>query len=232
MDRNRFFRLVWRFNSVAIMLATIVAISVLGVIAYMTLHEITGRRSMRNVVNVDGPQQVTDKWEFGQMSAIRGTSYVTIPLYSDQTYTQSHYSKEAKATRNILFIDAPGSDRHWLFDANDYLIAEHRLITEGSIHKEGSIVKAILYSVVKKDTNGDKRLTTKDQKDIALSAPNGRNYKEILKGIDSLLGHELVNRDTILLLYQKQGIAYSASVGLSDFSIMSQSELPKIKKGP
>jgi hypothetical protein len=232
MNRNRFFRLVWRFNSVAIMLATIVVIPVLGFIAYMTLHEITGRRSVRNVVNVDGPQQATDKCEFGQMSAIRGTSYVTIPLYCDQTYTQSYYSKEAKSTRNILFIDAPGSDRHWLFDANEYLIAEHRLITEGSIHKEGSIVKAILYSVVKKDTNGDKRLTTKDQKDIALSAPNGRNYKEILNGIDSLLGHELVNRDTILLLYQKQGIAYSANVGLSDFSIMSQSELPKIKKGP
>jgi hypothetical protein len=232
MNRNRFFRFVWRFNGVAIMLATIVAISVLGFIAYMTLREMAGRRPVRNVVNVDGPRQVTDKWEYGQMSAIRGTSYVTIPLYSDQPYAQSYYSKGAKSTRNILFIDASGSDRHWLFDTNEYLIAEHRLITEGSIHKEGSVVKAILYSVVKKDTNSDKRLTTRDQKDIALSAPNGRNYKEILSGIDSLLGHELVNRDTILLLYQKQGIAYSASVGLSDFSIMSQSELPKIKKGP
>jgi hypothetical protein len=214
------------------MLATIVAILVLGVIAFMTLREMAGRRPVRNVVNVDSAQQVADKWEFGQMSAIRGTSYVTIPLYSDQTYAQPYYSKEAKSTRNILFIDATGSERHWLFDTNEYLIAEHRLITEGSIHKDGSIVKAILYSVVRKDTNGDKRLTTRDQKDIALSAPNGRNYKEILSGIDSLLGHELVNRDTIILLYQKQGIAYSASVGLSDFSIVSQSELPKIKKGP
>jgi hypothetical protein len=232
MNAHRFFRLVWRFNSVAIMVAALAVIAFLCIAGYMAYRDITRNRYVHNVVNVDDDKQSAGKWEFGRLSAISGASYVMLPLYFDQTYAQSYYGKSARSTRNLLFIDAETNDGRWLFDTNDYLIVGDDLIREGPADRADKPVRAVLYTVVKKDTDGDKRLTSKDKIDVALSLPNGRDYKEILNDIDHLIGHELINKDTMILVYEKQGIAYSANVRLSDFSVIRRSELPEIKKHP
>ncbi len=73
-------------------------------------------------------------------------------------------------------------------------------------------VRAILYKIVKSDTNNDKRLTSYDLQTVGLSHPSGKGFKEILEGIDLLVGHRLIDKDRLLIAFQREGIGFSANV--------------------
>lgn len=232
MTENRFFTFVWRFNGIAIMVSALVVIVVGGVLGVMMYRDVTRERSVRNIVNVEGTTNVSEKLRLGQSSPIEGTSYLMARLISDQAYSQSYYDKSSYSLRNFLFVDTKGPGSHWLFDTNEYLIINDNFIAEWAEPQKQKPVRAILYLVVKTDTNHDKRLTDKDTKTIGLSSPDGANYKEIITDVDVLVGHHLIDKDFLIILYQKQGTGYSARVALSNFSVVTQVELPKIKKRP
>ena len=230
MNENRFFRFVWRFNGLILMVAGMLSIFALLIGGYGFIRNTTRERGTRNIVNVQGDAPIEEKWQLGHMSPIEGGPYVMIPLHSDQKYAQSYYSKSSSSARNYLFINSQNNKKHWLFDTNQYLIAYISLLSEKEFRAEKRNIRAILYRVVKRDTNGDKRLTDDDLQDMALSRPSGKGYKEILNGIDVFIGQRLIDEDTLLIVYQRKGIGYSANVTLSDFHIANESALPKVPR--
>ncbi len=54
------------------------------------------------------------------------------------------------------------------------------LLSVGKVQSDKDEVRAILYRIVKADTNGDERLPHEDMQSIGLSSPDGKGYKEIL----------------------------------------------------
>lgn len=229
MEENRFFKFVWRFNGIIFMIAGVLTIGVLGYASYKMYSDATRERNVANIVNVAENKHIDEKWQLGHLEKIDGNPYVMIPLYSDQNYAQSYYSKSAQSTRNILFINIGNNQKRWLLDTNDWLIISSDILPEREYNEKDRLAKVILYSIVKKDTNNDKRLTSEDKSVIALSELSGENYKEILRDIDVLIGQQLLDNKTLIVIYQKQGIGYSATVSLTDFSISNQTQLPKIK---
>lgn len=229
MEENRFFKFVWRFNGIIFMFAGVLTIGVLGYASYKMYRDTTRERNVGNIVNVAENKHIDEKWQLGRMEKIDGTPYAMIPLYSDQNYAQSYYSKSAQSTRNILFINMGNNQKRWLLDTNDWLIISSDILPEREYNEKDKLAKVILYSIVKKDTNDDKRLTSEDKSIIALSQLSGENYKEVLNDIDVLIGQQLLDNNTLIVIYQKKGIGYSATVSLADFSISNQAELPKIK---
>jgi hypothetical protein len=229
-ENNKFFRFVWRFNGIILMITGLLAMGVLGFAGYGILQDITRERDVRNIVNVAENDRAREKWRLGQLEKIGNSPSIMIPLYSDQSYAQSYYGKSARSIRNILFINTKTSQKRWFLGTNDYLIANHEPVPERGYGQKEGPVKAILFSIVKKDTNGDKRLTTEDSVNVILSTPDGSYSKEILNDIDFVLGKTMLNNDTLLIVYQKKGNGYSANASLSDFSISNQAELPKIGK--
>lgn len=228
MEESKFFRFVWRFNGLILMVAGVLAIGVLAFAGYKIVVDITRERGTYNIVNVQEKGDIKEKWQLGYMSKIQGSPYVMIPLNSDQGYAQSYYSKSSSSARNYLFINSQNNDKHWLFNTNQYLVVDSDLLSENESASEEREIRAILYKVVKSDTDNDKRLTNKDLQTIGMSLPNGKSYKEILEGIDVFVGQRLVDQDTLLIVFQKNGIGYSANVNLSGFIVSNETELPKV----
>lgn len=232
MEDSRFFISVWRFNAIILMVAGILSIGLLIFSGYHIIKDVTRKRNTRNIVNVSEDQQINEKWELGRVHEIVGTPYALIPLTSDQSYAQSYYSKSSNSARNYLFIDTENSNKQWLFDTNEFLVADIDFLSEKEYKDDDRVVRAILYTVIEEDTNGDKRLTGKDEMTIALSMPSGHEYKRVLTGIDTYIGHQVMDKKRMFLVYQKEGIGYTANLSFSDFSISNISELPKIKNSP
>jgi len=228
MEENRFFKYIWRFNAIVLLIAGLLAIGVLAFGGYKIYSETTRERNTRNIVNIQEGTEVEEKWQLGYLSKIQGTPYVMIPLNSDQSYAQSYYSKSSSSARNYLFINSQDNEKHWLFNTNKYLVADSEFLTEHDYGAEDRKIRAILYKVVKSDTDKDKRLTSKDIKSIGISMPNGKGYKEILQGVDVFVGHRLLDENTLLIVYQKKGVGYSANVSLSGFSLSNEEELPNV----
>jgi len=228
MEENKYFRLIWRFNGLIIMCAGVLAIGVLAFAGYNIFKETTRERNIQNIVNVQEENNIEEKWQLGHMTNIKGSQYIMIPLNSNQSYAQSYYSKSSSSARNYLFIDSHRNEKHWLFKTNQYLIADTDLLSENEYGSDKRDVRAILYKIVKEDTNNDKRLTDKDLQTVGLSFPNGKGYKEILNGIDLFIGHRLIDKNTLLIVFQRKGVGFSANVNLSDFTISNETELPKV----
>lgn len=228
MEDNRFFKYIWRFNAIILMITGILAIGVLLFGGYQIYSETTQQRNIRNIVNIQGDTEVKEKWQLAYLSSIDGTPFVRIPLTSDQSYAQSYYSKSASSVRNYLFINTKNNEKYWLFKSNQFLVADSEFLTEQDYGDANRTIRAILYKVVKADTDKDSRLTSKDIQTIGLSMPNGKAYTEILQGVDVFIGHKLLDKNTLLLVYQKKGIAYSANVSLADFTLSNEEALPDI----
>jgi hypothetical protein len=116
-----------------------------------------------------------------------------------------------------------------LYNTNEYLIINKELLSDKEYNEKEPQIRAILYIVIQKDMNGDNRLTNDDKTVVGLSKPSGDGYKEILSGVEVFVGHKLLDKGTMLIIYQKRGVGYSAHVALADFSISNESELPKVK---
>ncbi len=231
MEDNKFFRFVWRFNAIVIMASGLLAIAVLAFAAIEIVTSTTRERQGINIVNVNEDSSSSQDWELGNLRQVDGTSYLMVPLYSDQSYTQSYYSKSTRSTRNYLFLDSETGKSKWLFANNDYLIASDRFISEtndiANNRVESKPVIAVLYHLIKQDINGDGRLTNDDSMTIAFTHPNGNDYHEVLSGVDRFLGYKVLNANSLLILYQRDGIAYSANVSLDNFALSNEKEIAK-----
>ena len=228
MEESKFFRYVWRVNGLILLVAGILATGVLAFAGYQMYSKATHDRSTRNIVNIQEGSEIEEEWRLGYMSEIQGTPYIMVPLNSDQSYAQSYYSKSTSSARNYLFINSKNNEQHWLFDDNKYLIANTDMLSEYEYGREERNIRAILYQIVKQDTDKDNRLTSNDLKTISISHPNGGGYKELIEGVDVFVGHRTVDENTLLMVYQKQGVGFSATVSLSNLAISSEQELSKV----
>jgi len=229
MEENRFFRYVWHFNGLILSTAGILLIGVVLLYAFEKIFMGEMRdKNVRNIVNVQEENDAKEKWQLGYMLSIQGSSHVMIPLKSDKNHTQSYGSNSYSSVRNYLFINSQNNNKFWLFKTNKYWIANADLLPADEYGSKKRDVRAILYKVVKYDSNDDNRLNIHDLKTVAISLPNGKKYKEILEGIDVFVGQRLIGKNTLLIVYQKKGVGFSASVNLSDFTIANEAELPKV----
>ncbi|MPW29146.1 hypothetical protein F9L16_09065 [Agarivorans sp. B2Z047] len=229
MEESKLFKKIWRFNAIVIMLVGIVGLA-LSLFAAITIYQdITRDRNVRNIVNIEETQEDKEKWRLGNLISINGSSVIMVPLYSEQNISTASYSKSASSTRNYLFINVETNSKYWLFDKNDYLITSIHQLPNTSYSEQTKETKAILYYVVKSDTNNNNSLTSSDLKTVAISKPNGQEYLELLKDIDFVNGYKTVGKDSVIIVFQRDNIAYSATINLDNLTISNEEPLPSME---
>ncbi|WP_353571728.1 hypothetical protein [Candidatus Albibeggiatoa sp. nov. BB20] len=228
-DTHPFFRLVWRINGLIIFVVGILTIGVLIFLNYQLFHEIFGVHDVSSVINVESEQsgEIEQNWSYGSMLKVQGSPYLMLPLELKQNYKQTYYDKSASSTLNYLFVNGENnSEQNLLFDKNQYLINSYYLLSEPS-DKNDSPVIAILFQVIKTDSNEDKRLSHADLVTIGISKPNGTAYQEIISNVNQLVGHQMIDKNTLLLLYHEGQDIFSVHIDLTDFSLRNKVMLPK-----
>lgn len=229
MEDKKIFKNIWRFNAVIIAIAGILGVIVLLFSSYLIYKDTTRDRYKREIVNIDTEASIEEKFRLGHLQAIKGSMSVIIPLYSEQSFSLNYSGyKATTSTRNILFSDLHNETNKWLLPHNKYLITEHKLINESNSYNSDENIVTILYKIVKNDTNNDSRLTENDKLIISLSEPDGNNYTEVLKNVDTIIGYELINKEVIAILYSREKQSFTAYIGLNGFKLKKEIKLPKL----
>ncbi|MEK7991942.1 MAG: hypothetical protein VSS52_013105 [Thiotrichaceae bacterium] len=226
IDSNPFFKFIWRINALIILFAGIL---VIGVLIYLSNHifsEIFGIRNVSNVVNIESEQDgIKQKWLLGYMSKVAGTPYFMLPLELEQFYQQSYYEKGTTSIHNYLFINAiSNNEQRWLMDNDQSLITKYHFLSEPNIDDKTNTI-AILYQIVKQDSDGDKRLDVDDGLTISLSKPDGSAYHEILQNVERLFWQQVIDKNILLLTYRMGEDVFSMQVNLNDFSVLNKVKL-------
>lgn len=238
MEEKRFFRVIWRINGVALM---VLLIFLIGFISYQFITSTFHNETPPVLIsNLPRNEQSFEKWTLGLPHEIDGSNFIYIPLESDKkeiTGVHSGMSLGAYAyndfsfrpSRNMLFLNKKTKEMKWLFRDNSQLIERIKMLYALKPYDKGRKVDAVLYQVIRKDTNSDQKLNSDDLADIGVSLPNGEMYKELFQSVERLLDAVSLDGEEILVLYQSKGRGYASTVDLQNMSIKETREIPTIE---
>jgi len=240
MEENRFFKTVWRINSLGLLCVSLGMLFIVGMVLTEEFFRPGGQGEI--ITNVAPDPEGEEKWRLGYSRKVSGTPYVLVPLISEKEYVRlrgtgfgpsaSHsYGKGglSSPTRNVLVVDGEKNEQRWLFPTNEQLITEIEQLKDTDCTSDRKTM-ALQYVVVKRDTNRDEKLSGEDLSAVAFSRVDGSGYREVVTEADSVLASHLVNNDKTLLIYQRKGVGFSATVDLGDFTVISSKELPMVKE--
>lgn len=249
MEKQSFDSKIWRFNGVIIALAGVLAIFILllgaASLGYDFFKSMTRDVQREDMVNVSSNDDIEEYFEYEMPTMIPGTNVMLVPLSLSQRYEYNSYKdKQVSSNRNLLFFDTKTNHHHWLFPHNDYLIRfttiqennhsqianyaqNSHLQNNGFLEDETNII-ANTYQVIKRDTDGNERLSEGDETTFALSKPNGSGYVEILEGIEDILSTQTNQEGQLVVVYQKSNQSFVATISLIDLKLVQNLPLPNI----
>jgi len=223
MNRNRFFRTVWRVNGVLILLAFVLAAggTLVGVIVSLSFG---GRRAdPPAAMAVEGETRL----ELGSLEPVHGTPFVLLPLETRDT--SSSYGKgRASETRNLLFYDTTTGGTRWLRPDHRGVVVARELLSDEArpgVEDDGP-VRFIRYELADADTDGDGEVTDEDAAHVAVSGPGGEGLTAVLRGYDQILGYRTVGGATLLVFFRRGDQHLVAEVDLGARKVRRTVTLP------
>ena len=245
MDENRFFKWIWRMVAIGLLLLTIAGLYsfIETEIKRDNIYDMDEREPISTLAK--DPQKV-EKWVLRVAPYISDNSdYTVLALYSKynkvKALNESYYEPKGyyqDMAKNILFVNTKDNSSHWLFLTNNQLILKYQsdiyLFLERNPYyintnkRKEEKARFIYYTLINKDTNGDKIITKADHLNFAISDISGKNYKVVIENIETIINIKIVSKDTINIIYQKDGIAHSLKLNTNNFEIISDIELPKV----
>ena len=227
MEQTGFFKWVWRINGIAVLIA---------LLAFFWLfydNEIRDRsnkpRHQEVITSIVQDPKSIEKFSFGNIIKLDGSNYSILPLISkdkiieDSPHIYYEDQNSGRFAKNILFINRKNNSTVWLFKDNNQLIETYTIFPNSYPYVYGEKVKftpkVIYYKIM--DTKGKR-------KNLALSDISGKNYKVIVKNIGRIISVDNSDKNSLLFIYQKDGVGHSLKFNIDKFETISDVVLPKV----
>ena len=124
MSAQKFFRNVWRFNSIAIALAAIgTFVSVFGAIVFALTGFLSEPEQLGEIRVDTGTEVVAQEYErtLSVFTDVEGTDYIMASLVAD-TLNKSYYSQSLMGPTNFFFVNTATDQSHWLVEDSQALL--------------------------------------------------------------------------------------------------------------
>lgn len=201
MKTRRFFVLVWRVNALVIFGVGLLAAAVLAFAAWQIYRDQTRTRHVSGVATVAPGEVAGQTAEIGGFEAVSAAGVLRAPLHVRQVQPLRMSSKDAEFVGNYLYFDPATRATHWLRPETKGVLLSTRSLAWPATGPEPRSVAAEVYVAVDEDTSGDGRYSASDSKRIAVSDPDGRNYRIVVARADRVNDVRLLARDRLLILY-------------------------------
>lgn len=228
---HTFFKYVWRFNALAIAAACCFAIVLCIILLAMFVIKQTNDRRVMQTVNVDPEVKVQETFKLDGNITSQNTEYLQVPLIRTQEYDKIYYSKTSDYNAvNYLYINNNNAEQHWLFPTNEQLIISTRSVLENPVSESNKKPKVVgeLYTVVERDTNGNKTLSRKDEYTIGYANVGGKDYRKLIERVEDLITINQIDSSKLMILYQKQSENYYATYSLPEMKLLTEGKISKV----
>lgn len=229
MDQSMVFKWISRINSILflILLASSLA---LAVYLFHTSNQF-GQPNEVQVNNNDANDGEMRNLRLSDIQQVCGTDTQFVDLSSNNFPDGLSSGGINSLTRNVVFFVGKEMTSHWLFDTNRYLIEKMNILTTSGDNCAEEKTASIYYEVVKNDTDKNGKLDGNDKITVALTTPDGSNYREIATGLDSVIDHSVNSAGTELtILVQKDNQIEMDKFALHSGQLISTRVLTGISK--
>jgi hypothetical protein len=192
----------------------ITAAALLIVLGFELVGDLRREGRQPDVVKI--AEEMVDRTEFslGEYELVEGWPVVRVELTSEQDYGSGLALKSSWATRNFLFYDYEKDAFHWLVEGNGQLFPWYAEIPAEVYGRKRDPVRAVLYEVVREDTNDDGRLNVRDISALAISDPSGNSFKILIENIGVLKNHVPIGTTGSLVFYEMDETMHVAEIDL------------------
>jgi hypothetical protein len=222
-----FFRWVWRINGLLLLALVLYgAINIIGIFVSARDHE-RAPVGTATIGRLDQPDRHQAVLRLGSFEKLSGTSVLYAQLGSEGASTGVLSSSFTPTDiHNLLFFDSMSRQAHWLFDGNTQTITALSVISmaaaaQAQDAKPDCQAMGLLFlsHPVQADNQGNAPW------DIGFASVDGRQFKTLATGVDTLLGHRLTDGHTLLVFYAKQGTAHVLDIDPATREIRSDKPL-------
>jgi hypothetical protein len=219
---EKFFNVVNKINSVVFLLVLLGALTLLVI----TSLKISTNQKREADLYVEADKNIEGKSELeyllSDFVAIDGAEISYSLLKSTGGY--SKISSSRTKIYNVMFVSNNNLKSWWLFDHNNNLILSIRNIFMKGIG-DSKITKALIVSVIKKDTNNDGMLSNGDIITVAMIKPNGYGYKELFEA-NKVVDYKVISKSSLLMMTKDtDDLMRLRKISLNDFSIIAERQV-------
>jgi hypothetical protein len=231
---HKIFRWLWRFNAVVFAFAGTLLIAVLVFALYQIIdRELIHDRRSFELSSSSGNFVEAGTGILGDPDKVRGTDIVVVPLRPGNRLVRPEAGqstfRHGRTARNLLFIDVRSGQRRWLLPNDQYLIVDFASFPRP--FESGSGVppaKAVIYNVIKSDSNADGRVGPDDLVTVAISNVDGTGYTELISEISTVFGTTSASDRWVVVAYEQNGVTHTATVDLERATVVSAEPTPML----
>lgn len=215
---TKFFTLVWRINGLIVFGLGVLGL-VLAVLAILEIARFRIReRPQEQITRVADKDLAASNLRLGSFEEIPGTKHLYAELfapseyYSSKNYSSKNSGSGSGAAHNLLFFNTATKTAHWLLSDNDHTIPSYSLILYPPRSlSDKAVALGVLLELRKSGQEGSPQQSTETGR-LLIAASDGTALTTIASPVDALLGHHLVDRQSLLAFYVAAGAVRVADV--------------------
>ena len=220
---TRFFRQVWRINGILICLAGVGAcLAIVGGLLIVLVSELTRTRSKDETRLVRQDATHSD-WHLGNFESLTGAETLYASVTLEQEWRGSFRGKETSGICNYLFVRTTDKSSHFLLPDNKSILRELR-----PLRGKQERVEWLYCQRTALDSNKDGRIDQEDPFAVGFARPDGTDYREVLGGIDAVLGETRRGTNTFLLVYRQKQNIQIAEIDIPSRKVLVSKPLPPL----
>jgi hypothetical protein len=219
---RKFFRVIWRINSLLILMAAGTVIFAIGTLLLEELGVRTRARRAEDGVAVSG-SNTKSELVLGRASIVPGTQVMRAELQRPQSGVKfsGGYGSE---TRNLLFIEPGQRVAHWLLPDNEHIVADSSDISDqkDSCEKRVIVTAVLVKPASQSPEGGVGRLLLFD--------PPGKKIVEVADHVRTIQVANIGQRELNVLYERERRLFLSVFDPQSISKIREQEiEVPQLK---
>lgn len=230
MEESKIFRVINRINSVFFLLLLLGALFLILMATFQS-NKWQDRRTVEVIEDTNSGETNKIDLILGGLNEIDGHNVQYVELESKRSGGKFSSGYSGGETRNILFFVGPDMDSHWLYDKHSNSIRTFSLLSKENNFDKSETVVALYIEVIKNDTNSDGELNDEDLSIVALIKPNGHQYIEIEKSIQSVIDKAVSDDgEHFLILAQIDNSVWLKKYSLTNFKKVSEKVITEVSK--
>jgi hypothetical protein len=230
MDRNPFFRFVWRFNAVMLCLA-IVAFGMVG------LADIAGRfvlsptaRSPVASKTPAGAEGRSVPFELGTFTLLRGTPFLYAYVSNPKDGSRSGVSSRASSIPpcNIVIYDSRDGSTKNLLTNDRQAVTDVRPLPAASEDGRLRDVEALMLEVVHGDTDAEPPTFDNSRVDVILFSPDGTRRLNVVLNVRSTYRVDGPGEGKVFVFAREgDGLTRAYEVDFRNFAVTPKGEVKR-----
>ena len=232
---DRVFLWIARANSLLLLLLLLGA-GGLAAWQWFQGHDRKPRRVI-GATELESAHNVLSRPTFGYVEPVTASSTLMIPFgppvssgAADVRTTLTSGPHSPRETHNILFLS--GSGKHfWLFGTNNNFLRIIDQVRWRPRRDSENATVALYFEFASADTNADRVINRKDEFTVALARPDGSGLSEIIHNARRVLSHELVDQQTMAIIYQTGTTIRHARYRVNTFEVLFEHAVVDLSEG-